>query len=57
MPASVAREFFDGKAFADWRKNREQELKLQAAIVDRLNGVIRACGHVAKAVASLGRLR
>lgn len=57
MPPSIVREFFEGKPFTDWRKSREQELKLQAAIVDRVNGVIRACGTIAKAVSSLGRLR
>lgn len=57
MPPSIVREFFEGKPFADWRRNREQELKVQAAIVDRVNSVIRACGTIAKAVASLGRLR
>ena len=55
MTQSDAGDFFDGKAYADWRKSREQELKLQAAIGDRLNGVIRACGSIVKTVASLGR--
>lgn len=51
MPVSVARKFFDGKTFEDWRKGREAEAKTQAAIVNRLNDVIRACGVVAKTVA------
>ena len=57
MPPSIVREFFEGKPYADWRKSREQELKLQAAVVDRVNGVIKACSTIAKVVASLGRLR
>jgi len=51
MPASIARKFFDGKPFEDWKKGRESELKTQSAIVNRLNDVIRACGIVAKTVA------
>ena len=51
IPASTARKFFEGKPFDDWKKVRESELKTQAAIVNRLNDVIRACGVVAKAIA------
>jgi len=51
MQASTVRQFFDGKAFADWKKGREAELKMQAAVVERLNRVIEACGMVAKTVA------
>lgn len=51
MPASVARKFFEGKTFEDWRKGRENDAKTQAAIVSRLNDMIRACGIVAKTVA------
>lgn len=50
MQASVARQFFDGKPFDDWKKGRESDMKMQAAIVNRLNDVIRACGIVAKTV-------
>lgn len=55
MPLSEATAFFEGKAYADWRKAKEQELKLQAALGDRLNGVIKACGAIVKTVAALGR--
>jgi len=51
MPSNMVETFFDGKAFADWKKGKESELKLQAAIVNRLNDVIRASGIVAKTVA------
>jgi len=51
MTQSDAGSFFEGKAFADWQKGRENELKLQAGIADRLNNVIRACGVIAKTVA------
>lgn len=55
MTLSDADAFFEGKPFADWRKGREQELKLQAAVCDRLNGVIKACGAIVKTVAAQGR--
>lgn len=44
----LARKFFEGKPFEDWRKGREADSKMQAAIVNRLNDVIRAVGIVAK---------
>ena len=50
-PASVARKLFEGKPFENWRKGQEADAKTQAAIVGRLNDVIRACGIVAKTVA------
>lgn len=51
IPASTARKFFEGKPFEEWKRGRESELKTQAAIVNRLNDVIRACGIVAKTIA------
>lgn len=51
MQPSVAKRFFDGKAFDDWRRGREQEAKVQVAVVNRLNDVIRSLGVVAKTVA------
>lgn len=55
MQPSTARKFFEGKPFDDWKKGRESELKTQAAIVNRLNDVIRACGIVAKTIARTPR--
>lgn len=51
LPVSIAKKFFDGKPFEDWKKGRESELKTQAAIVNRLNDVIRACGIISKTIA------
>jgi len=51
MSSSMAEKFFDGKAFADWKKGKESESKLQAAIVNRLSDVIRASNIVAKTIA------
>lgn len=50
LPVSYGESFFDCKAFGDWKKSRDAEAKNQAAIVDRLNTVIRAVGNVAKAM-------
>jgi len=55
MTQSVARKFFDGGPFADWKKAREAELKTQAAVVNRLNDVIRSNGIVAKTIAKTSR--
>lgn len=55
MTSSDIGEFFEGKAYADWRKGRESEMKLLAGIAERLNNVIRACGNIAKAVTSTRR--
>jgi hypothetical protein len=48
MTESDATEFFNGKSFKDWQKGREAEMKMQSAIVNRLNEVIRGLGIVAK---------
>lgn len=48
---SLAIEFFNSKNYESWQKTREAEWKLQAAVVDRLNEVIRGTGIVAKIVA------
>lgn len=55
MTYSDISDFFEGKAYADWRKGKESEMKLQAGIAERLNNVIRACGNVAKAVSFINR--
>ena len=57
MTQTQAEEFIEGKAFNDWVKVKESEQKLQAALGDRLNGVIRACGVIVKAVANLAKMR
>lgn len=51
MPASIAKRFFEGKPFEDWKKMREAETKLQAGIANRLNSVIMACGSIVKTIA------
>lgn len=55
MPVSVVNKFFKCKPFDDWRKGKESELKLQVAIVNRLNSVISACGVVAKTIVGIRR--
>jgi hypothetical protein len=48
MKLSDVTAFFGSKAFASWKKNKEQETKLQLAMLDRLNGVITAIGNLGK---------
>lgn len=48
MTHSDIGDFFEGGAYADWKKGKEGEMKLQAGIAERLNNVIRACGNIAK---------
>lgn len=55
MPVSLVNKFFKSKPFDDWKKGRESELKVQVAIVNRLNSVISACGIVAKTIAGVTR--
>jgi hypothetical protein len=50
MPLSEVEAFHAGRAFDDWRKVEEAKAKMQGGIAERLNGVIRACGIIAKTV-------
>ncbi|MBL8473802.1 MAG: hypothetical protein JNM98_18575 [Rhodocyclaceae bacterium] len=54
LQASVAKMFFEGKPFQDWKNGKEGELKMQAAIVNRLNELIRATGIVVRTLAKAG---
>lgn len=40
-PISEAKAFFESPAFDGWQKNKAHEQKVQAAIVDRLNKIIK----------------
>lgn len=51
MSASAVADFFKSKSFQDWRKCEESRMKVQTAIVERLNEVIRGTGIVARTVA------
>ena len=48
MCSSDAGAFFDSKTFAKWRENEEAKNSMDAAVIDRLNGVMRGLGMVAK---------
>ncbi len=47
----LAADFFSSKNYENWQKTREAEWKLQAAMVDRLNEIIRGEGIIAKITA------
>lgn len=50
MRRSDVTSIFESKAFSDWKKSREAQQKIDAAVLERLDGVIRA-------IASLGKAR
>lgn len=45
---SDAKNFFDSKRYMEFKKLRDHEYRAQAAVIDRLNGVIEAIGALAK---------
>jgi hypothetical protein len=51
LPASMASNIFESKAFENWKQGKESEAKTQGAIVGRLNEVIKGLGIVAKVIA------
>ena len=48
MRSSDVRSIFQSKAFTDWKKNREAENKVQLAVIERLDVLIRSVGNLAK---------
>lgn len=55
LPPGLVRDYFDSKAFADWRRGEEAKLKVESATVERLNMVIRGCNAICKQIAMSGR--
>lgn len=51
MRPSDARAFFETKAFAGWKKNRENEIKQTAAIIERLDSLGKRIDNLGKALA------
>jgi hypothetical protein len=51
LPVSIANQVLKSKAFDNWKQGREAEIKIQVAIVNRLNDVIKSLGIVAKVAA------
>lgn len=51
MTVSDVAAFFQSKSFKTWRENRDAQIKLDVAMVERLNGVIRGLNVVAKTIA------
>ncbi len=51
MTQSDAHAFFDSKTFTKWRENQEARSKIDVAVIDRLNGVMRGLNIVAKTIA------
>lgn len=49
MRLSDVNDLFSSKAFAGWRKQKEQDVKMQLAMLDRLDNVAQAIIKTAKA--------
>ena len=45
---SDVKAFFESNAFGIWKKNKEAENKMQGAMIERIDGVIRAIGSLGK---------
>lgn len=48
MTQSDAKNFFDSKPFADWKKAREHQHKVDAAMISRLDAIIGGLSALAK---------
>lgn len=48
MRSSDVRSIFQSKAFGDWKKNREASQKVDLAVIDRLDAVIKSIGNLSK---------
>ncbi len=52
MRRSEVREIFDSSTFREWKKGREAEQKIDLAVINRLDVVIKALGQLGKAIAT-----
>jgi len=50
MRSSDVRSIFQSKAFGDWKKNVEAEHKVDIAVVERLDALIKSIGNLMKAM-------
>lgn len=50
MRRSDVQTIFESKAFGDWKKAQEARQKIDLAVVERLDVVIRAIGNLGKAL-------
>lgn len=48
MRSSDVRSIFQSKAYSEWRKGREAAQKLDLAVIERLDVVIKSIGNLAK---------
>lgn len=52
LPLSYARAYFEHPVFTQHGKNQEARQKLDVAVVERLNALLKAIGGLGKAIAS-----
>jgi hypothetical protein len=53
LPISIARAFFDSKMHTQHVKNMEGRQQLTMAVINRIDGVIKAIGGLGKVLASI----
>lgn len=50
MRRSDVQVIFDSKAYGDWKKSREATQKIDMAVIERLDVVIKSIGNLGKAL-------
>lgn len=50
MKKSDVKTIFDSKSFKEWKRSREAQGKMDLAVCERLDNVIRAIGSLGKAL-------
>lgn len=50
MRRSDIQMLFASKAYKDWQKAQENRVKLQVAVIDRIDAVIKSIGSLGKAL-------
>jgi hypothetical protein len=50
MCRSDIKQIFESKQFSDWKRSREAQGKMDLAICDRLDNVVRAIGNLGKVI-------
>lgn len=55
LPMSLVRVYFESSAWKLQGQSREAQAKLDAAVIGRLDNVVKAIGHLGKAIVAMTR--
>src|SRR5690606_41454925 len=55
MTPSDAKEIYESKAFANWKEVRDHDLKMQAAVIERLDGLAKQISGLSRALGRFGK--